>query len=38
MGDKLDVQQRTLALMILRPSTCAVPYGCGIARRITETS
>lgn len=39
MGEKLDVQQGTLALMILRTLTVLGPrHGYGIARRIEETS
>src|SRR3954471_3240254 len=39
MADKLDVQQGTLALMILRTVDVLGPlHGYGIARRIEETS
>ena len=39
MGDKLDVKQGTLALMILRTLEVLGPlHGYGIARRIEETS
>jgi PadR family transcriptional regulator, regulatory protein PadR len=39
MGDKLDVQQGTLALMILKTLDLLGPlHGYGIARRIEETS
>jgi PadR family transcriptional regulator PadR len=39
MGDKLDVQQGTLALMILRTLDVLGPlHGYGVARRIEETS
>jgi transcriptional regulator len=39
MADKLDVQQGTLALMILRTLEVLGPlHGYGIARRIEETS
>lgn len=39
MGDKLDVQQGTLALMVLRTLDVIGPlHGYGIARRIEETS
>jgi PadR family transcriptional regulator PadR len=39
MADKLDVQQGTLALMILRTLQVLGPlHGYGIARRIEETS
>ena len=39
MGDKLDVKQGTLALMILRTLDVLGPlHGYGIARRIEETS
>ena len=39
MADKLDVQQGTLALMILRTLDVLGPlHGYGIARRIEETS
>lgn len=39
MGDKLDVQQGTLALMILKTLDVLGPlHGYGIARRIEETS
>jgi transcriptional regulator len=39
MGDKLDVQPGTLALMILRTLEVLGPlHGYGIARRIEETS
>src|SRR5574341_1821322 len=39
MADKLDVQQGTLALMILRTLDILGPlHGYGIARRIEETS
>jgi transcriptional regulator len=39
MGDKLDVKQGTLALMILRTLDLLGPlHGYGVARRIEETS
>jgi transcriptional regulator len=39
MGDKLDVKQGTLALMVLRTLDVLGPlHGYGIARRIEETS
>jgi PadR family transcriptional regulator PadR len=39
MGDKLDVKQGTLALMILKTIDSLGPlHGYGIARRIEETS
>ena len=39
MGDKLDVKQGTLALMILRTLEVLGPlHGYGVARRIEETS
>ena len=39
MGDKLDVKQGTLALMILRTLDVLGPlHGYGIARRIEDTS
>jgi transcriptional regulator len=39
MADKLDVQQGTLALMILRTLDVLGPlHGYGVARRIEETS
>lgn len=39
MGDKLDVQQGTLALMILKTlHVLGALHGYGIARRIEETS
>jgi PadR family transcriptional regulator PadR len=39
MGDKLDVKQGTLALMILKSIDVLGPlHGYGIARRIEETS
>ncbi len=39
MGDKLDIQQGTLALMILRTLDVMGPlHGYGVARRIEETS
>src|ERR1043166_3132851 len=39
MSDKLDVQQGTLALMVLRTLDVLGPlHGYGIARRIEETS
>jgi transcriptional regulator len=39
MGDKLDVRQGTLALMILKTIDVLGPlHGYGIARRIEETS
>ena len=39
MGDKLDVKQGTLALMILRTLEVLGPlHGYGIARRIEDTS
>ena len=39
MGDKLDVKQGTLALMILKTIDVLGPlHGYGIARRIEETS
>ena len=39
MGDKLDVQPGTLALMILKTLDVLGPlHGYGIARRIEETS
>ena len=39
MADKLDVQQGTLALMILRTLEVLGPlHGYGVARRIEETS
>lgn len=39
MGDKLDVRQGTLALMILRTlDVLGALHGYGIARRIEETS
>ena len=39
MADKLDVQQGTLALMVLRTLDVLGPlHGYGIARRIEETS
>ncbi len=39
MGDKLDIQQGTLVLMILRTLDVLGPlHGYGVARRIEETS
>ena len=39
MGEKLDIQQGTLALMILRTLEVLGPlHGYGVARRIEETS
>jgi len=39
MGDKLDIKQGTLALMILRTLEVLGPlHGYGVARRIEETS
>src|SRR5215510_10293857 len=39
MGNKQDVWQGTLALMILKPlETMGPPHGYGIARRIEQTS